>query len=127
MRGDHETKTLNYEAPVDRLHRLRFKRNQVPHTRLGIVSCFICGTSIVATSLLFLLSIGNLQDSFVGSVLGGSAGLSYVLCLAAGIPLALGGFADEGHRKRFALIGLVANVLWLLGPLVLLMLYSRKN
>ncbi len=127
MPENRETNTLNYEAPVDRLHRLRLERKRVPHTRLGIISCCICGMSICSSAIYLLLSRVNLEESYLGTIVGGIAVLFYALCLAAGIPLALGGFGDQGHRKRFALIGLIANALWLFGPLVLLMLYSWNN
>lgn len=125
MAEDRNISTLNYEAPVDRLHRLGIKRSQVPDTRLGIISCGICGTSIVTASLGFVLDRIAIDNSFMGLFVGAIAAASYLLCIAAGIPLALGGFADEGHRKRFAWIALISNLLWLFGPLVLVMLFWK--
>jgi hypothetical protein len=114
---------LGYEAPRDRVYRERFARRQVPDTRLGIAACLICGASILACLMAALLALLRVESPLVS----GTAVISLPLCIVGGIPLALGGFADEGHRRRFATVGLVANVVWVGVVLLILTMAIRSN
>jgi hypothetical protein len=99
---------LDYEATAHELQRRRAFRRLVPDTSLGFASCFICVVSIALSGLLIVLAMAG----FEATPLLVAAGLSLPLCVCGGVPLAIGGLADVDHRRRFAVIGLIANVAW---------------
>ena len=105
---DDPSLTLAYEAPMDR--RQRAAQKTIPDTKLGMIACAITGLSI----FLALIGIGCawFKVGVAEWFLGWSALIAGFVGLPAGIPLSIGGLADEGHRKRFAVIGLIASLGW---------------
>ncbi|HEY7117121.1 MAG TPA: hypothetical protein VH475_11065 [Tepidisphaeraceae bacterium] len=114
MMSNQAPQILDY---VNGRERARSADARLPDSPLGRASCLICGSSIATTVFgAFLKHVTGEEIGIVGFV-GFAAAILLVLCLVAGVPLALGGLASPGYRKRLAIIGLVANLTWL-GSLV---------
>jgi hypothetical protein len=62
------------------------------------------------------MTLTSVALAFAGlrlQILFGASALSVFACFFVGIPLAAGAFAEEGCRKRLAVVGLLGNVAWI--------------
>jgi hypothetical protein len=108
-----------------------FRKRELPHSRLGIVSCAVAAMASAAFILAIVItSVSGLEDDLDAALEAGEpmavliallAAGAVLLCLAGAV-LAVAGLAQQERNKTFAVAGLCVNGLFFLcgGGLMLL-------